>query len=200
MLVGYSRVSTEDQKLDLQLDALKGAGCEKFFSDQISGASKLKPGLDEALAYLRAGDTLVVWKLDRLGRTVKGLVDLVQTLQEKGIQFRSLTDGIDTSTTAGRFFFHVMAALAEMERDLITERTNAGLAAARARGRMGGRKRAMDASKLDAARKLLLAGTPASAVAKTLGVGRATLYRGLKVSEDFLPTRASQHQPDREPL
>lgn len=200
MLVGYSRVSTEDQKLDLQLDALKGAGCEKFFSDHVSGASKLKPGLEEALAYLRAGDTLVVWKLDRLGRTVKGLVDLVQALQEKSIQFRSLTDGIDTSTTAGRFFFHVMAALAQMEKELVHERTMAGLSAARARGRLGGRKPKMDASKLDAARKLLLAGTPASAVAKTLGVGRATLYRGLKVSEDFLPTRASQHQPDREPL
>lgn len=142
----------------------------------------------------------MVWKLDRLGRTVKGLVDLVQALQEKSIQFRSLTDGIDTSTTAGRFFFHVMAALAQMEKELVHERTMAGLSAARARGRLGGRKPKMDASKLDAARKLLLAGTPASAVAKTLGVGRATLYRGLKVSEDFLPTRASQHQPDREPL
>lgn len=200
MLVGYSRVSTEDQKLDLQLDALKGAGCEKFFADHVSGAAKLKPGLEEALAYLRAGDTLVVWKLDRLGRTVKGLVDLVQTLQEKGIQFRSLTDGIDTSTTAGRFFFHVMAALAQMEKELVHERTMAGLSAARARGRLGGRKPKMDASKLDAARKLLQAGTPASAVAKTLGVGRATLYRGLQVSKDFLPTRASQHQADREPL
>ena len=200
MLVGYSRVSTEEQKLDLQVDALKSAGCEKFFSDHVSGASKLKPGLEEALAYLRAGDTLVVWKLDRLGRTVKGLVDLVQTLQEKRIQFRSLTDGIDTSTTAGRFFFHVMAALAQMEKELVHERTMAGLSAARARGRLGGRKPKMDASKLDAARKLLLAGTPASAVAKTLGIGRATLYRGLRVSEDSLQSRASQHQPDREPL
>jgi DNA invertase Pin-like site-specific DNA recombinase len=200
MLVGYSRVSTEEQKLDLQVDALKSAGCEKFFSDHVSGASKLKPGLEEALAYLRAGDTLVVWKLDRLGRTVKGLIDLVQTLQDKGIQFRSLTDGIDTSTTAGRFFFHVMAALAQMEKELVHERTMAGLSAARARGRLGGRKPKMDASKLDAARKLLLAGTPASAVAKTLGIGRATLYRGLRVSEDSLQSRASQHQPDREPL
>jgi DNA invertase Pin-like site-specific DNA recombinase len=200
MLVGYSRVSTEEQKLDLQVDALKSAGCEKFFSDHVSGASKLKPGLEEALAYLRAGDTLVVWKLDRLGRTVKGLIDLVQTLQDKGIQFRSLTDGIDTSTTAGRFFFHVMAALAQMEKELVHERTMAGLSAARARGRLGGRKPKMDASKLDAARKLLLAGTPASAVAKTLGIGRATLYRGLRVSEDSLQLRASQHQPDREPL
>ncbi len=212
MLVGYARVSTEDQKLDLQVDALKSAGCEKFFSDHVSGTSKLKPRLEEALAYLRSGDTLVVWKLDRLGRTVKGLVDLVQTLQDKDIQFRSLTDGIDTSTTAGRFFFHVMAALAQMERELVHERTMAGLSAARARGRFGGRKPKMDASKLDAAKKLLLAGTPVTEVAKTLGVGRATLYRQLnvnkqaeqvevpKVSDDFLPTCASQHQPSREPF
>ena len=183
MLVGYARVSTEDQKLDLQLDALKRAGCEKVFSDQVSGASATKAGLDEALAYVRSGDTLVVWKLDRLGRTVKGLVDLVQTLQDKGIQFRSLTDGIDTSTTAGRFFFHVMAALAQMERELVHERTMAGLSAARARGRLGGRKPKMDAPKLDAAKKLLRAGTPVSEVAKTLGVGRATLYRNLNANK-----------------
>ena len=154
----------------------------------------------------------MVWKLDRLGRTVKGLVDLVQTLQVKDIQFRSLTDGIDTSTTAGRFFFHVMAALAQMERELVHERTMAGLSAARARGRFGGRKPKMDAPKLDAAKKLLRAGTPVTEVAKTLGVGRATLYRNLnadkqaervelpQVTEDFLPTRARQHQPSREPF
>lgn len=242
MLVGYARVSTEDQRLDLQLDALKGAGCEKVFSDQVSGAAATKAGLDDALAYVRSGDTLIVWKLDRLGRTVKGLVELVDELKERGVQFKSVTDGIDTSTSAGKFFFHVMAAMAEMERDLIRERTNAGLAAARARGRLGGRKPKMNASKLDAAKKLLLAGTPVSEVAKTLGVGRATLYRNLNadkaervgvpklsanqerlyrgiekgeafsaenlaqgfggagVTEDFLPTRAGQHQPSREPL
>ena len=144
MLVGYARVSTEDQKLDLQLDALKSAGCEKLFSDHVSGASNLKPGLEEALAYLRPGDTLVVWKLDRLGRAVKGLIELVDELHGRNVQFRSLTDSIDTSTSAGKFFFHVMAAMAEMERDLIRERTNAGLTAARARGRMGGRKPKMD--------------------------------------------------------
>jgi DNA invertase Pin-like site-specific DNA recombinase len=179
MLVGYARVSTDDQNLDLQVDALKQAGCERLFSDQVSGAAAVKAGLDEALAYLREGDTLVVWKLDRLGRTVKGLVELVDALKSRGIQFRSLTDGIDTSTPAGRFFFHMMAALAEMERDLIRERTTAGLAAARARGRKGGRKPKLDEAKLDAARKLLTAGTPAVDVAKTLGVGRATLYRRL---------------------
>jgi DNA invertase Pin-like site-specific DNA recombinase len=183
MLVGYSRVSTEDQKLDLQVDALKTAGCEKFFSDQVSGASKLKPGLEEALDYLRSGDTLVVWKLDRLGRTVKGLVDLVQCLQDKGIQFRSLTDGIDTSTTAGRFFFHVMAALAQMERELVHERTMAGLTAARARGRLGGRKPKMDDSRRKSAKHLLASGMAPKEVAANLGVSRATLYRSLSVEK-----------------
>lgn len=179
MFIGYARVSTDDQNLDLQLDALKKAGCEQLFTDQVSGAAALKTGLEAALAYLREGDTLVVWKLDRLGRTVKGLVELADLLNSRGIQFRSLTDGIDTSTAAGRFFFHMMAALAEMERDLIRERTNAGLMAARARGRKGGRKLKLDDAKRDAARKLLEAGTPAVDVAKTLGVGRATLYRHL---------------------
>ena len=183
MLIGYARVSTDEQKLDLQLDALKGAGCEKVFSDQVSGAAVAKTGLEEALVYARSGDTLVVWKLDRLGRTVKGLVELVEGLKARGVQFKSVTDGIDTSTSAGKFFFHVMAAMAEMERDLIRERTNAGLAAARARGRLGGRRPKMDAAKLDAARKLLNAGTPANEVARTLGVGRATLYRNLNAEK-----------------
>lgn len=179
MLIGYARVSTDDQNLDLQVDALKAAGCEQLHTDQASGAAKARRGLEEALKYLRTGDTLVVWKLDRLGRTVKGLVELVESLHSKGIQFKSLTDGIDTSTAAGRFFFHVMAALAEMERELIRERTHAGLQAARARGRLGGRKPKMDASKIDVARRLLDSGVPAVEVAKNLGIGRATLYRAL---------------------
>jgi len=186
MLVGYARISTEDQNLDLQLDALKAAGCGQTYTDQVSGAAAAKEGLNQALAYLRDGDTLVVWKLDRLGRTVKGLVELVDLLKTRGIQFRSLTDGIDTSTPAGRFFFHMMAALAEMERDLIRERTNAGLAAARARGRLGGRKPKLDATKLDAAHKLLAAKVEVGAVAKTLGVSRTTLYRALSKSADDL--------------
>ena len=179
MLIGYARVSTDEQKLDLQIDALKSAGCERFFSDQVSGTSRLKPGLEEALAYLRPGDTLVVWKLDRLGRTVKGLVELVDELGSRGVQFKSLTDSIDTSTSAGKFFFHVMAAMAEMERDLIRERTIAGLTAARARGRMGGRKPKMDASRLKSAKHLIASGMPPNDVANSLGVSRATLYRGL---------------------
>ncbi len=179
MLIGYARISTDDQNLDLQLDALRAAGCERLCTDQTSGAAKVRRGLDEAMKLLRADDTLVIWKLDRLGRTVKGLVDLVEQLQEQGIQFRSLTDGIDTSTPAGRFFFHVMAAMAQMERELIKERTKAGLVAARARGRMGGRKPKMTESKMTAAKKLLDAGTPAIDIAKNLGVARATLYRAL---------------------
>ncbi len=180
MFIGYARVSGDDQNLDLQLDDLKAAGCEKICTDRMTGAAKERPGLTEVFSFLRAGDTLVVWKLDRLGRTVKGLVELASTLQGQGVQFRSLTDGIDTGTAAGRFFFHVMAALAEMERDLIRERTNAGLQAARARGRMGGRKPKMDESKVLSAKRLLDSGMPSAEVAKNLGVSRATLYRRIQ--------------------
>src|SRR5690242_4868970 len=139
MLIGYARVSTEEQNIDLQRDALGSAGCERVFSDKTSGARTDRPGLLEARSHLRKGDTFVVWKLDRLGRTMRGLVDFVQELHDAGINFLSLQDRIDTQTSGGRFFFHMMAALAEMERDLIRERTCAGLAAARARGRVGGR-------------------------------------------------------------
>lgn len=179
MQVGYARVSTDDQNLDLQLDALKAAGCQEVFTDKVTGAAKTKDGLEAALKYVREGDTLVVWKLDRLGRTVKGLVELVEGFQARGVQFKSVTDSIDTSTAAGRFFFHVMAALAEMERELIRERTKAGLSAARARGRLGGRKPKMDPSKVDAAKHLLDTGMSGLEVAKNLGVSRATLYRAL---------------------
>jgi DNA invertase Pin-like site-specific DNA recombinase len=179
MLIGYARVSTDEQKLDLQLEALEKAGCGRVFTDQLSGAAVERPGLEAALSHLREGDTLAVWKLDRLGRTVKGLVELVAALQGRGVQFMSLTDGIDTSTPAGRFFFHVMAALAEMERDLIRERTRAGLAVARARGRLGGRKRAMTDSKVESAKRLLASGVPPREVASNLSVSVATLYRWL---------------------
>jgi DNA invertase Pin-like site-specific DNA recombinase len=118
VLIGYARVSTQDQNLDLQKDALTKAGCEKIMEDQISGARAERPGLAQALGDLRAGDTLVVWKLDRLGRSVRNLIDLVSSLQARDVQFKSLTDAIDTGTPSGRFFFHVMASLAEMERDL----------------------------------------------------------------------------------
>ena len=135
MLIGYARVSTQDQNLELQLDALTKAGCQKVFEDTISGTRADRPGLGKALEMLREGDTLVVWKLDRLGRSVKQLVELVSDLHKQNVQFKSLTDSIDTGTPSGRFFFHVMASLAEMERDLIVERTRAGLDVARQLGR-----------------------------------------------------------------
>ena len=130
MRIGYARVSTRDQNLEMQLDALNQAGCKRVFTDKLSGAQVERPGLREALSHLREADTLVVWKLDRLGRSVKGLVDLVNELEAQKVHFQSVTDGIDTKTPAGRFFFHVMASLAQMERELILERTRAGLEAA----------------------------------------------------------------------
>jgi DNA invertase Pin-like site-specific DNA recombinase len=181
--IGYARVSTDDQNLALQLDALKKSGCDRVFTDKVSGTRLVRPGLDDALSHLRAGDTLVVWKLDRLGRSVKGLVDLVNSLEAHEVHFRSLTDGIDTKTPAGRFFFHIMASLAQMERELIVERTRAGLAAARKLGRVGGRKRRMTDSKIKAAHRLLASGTLPRDVAENLGVSVPTLYRWLPASE-----------------
>ena len=182
MLIGYARVSTQDQNLDLQTDALIKAGCQKVFDDKMSGSRAQRPGLTKALETLREGDTLVVWKLDRLGRSVKNLVDLVGDLHGQGVQFRSLTDAIDTGTPSGRFFFHVMASLAEMERELTVERTRAGLEMARQRGRTGGRKRQMTDSKIQAAKQLLANGVPPREVAQNLGVSVPTLYRWIPAS------------------
>jgi DNA invertase Pin-like site-specific DNA recombinase len=182
VLIGYARVSTEDQSLDLQLDALRQAGCERVFTDKASAAKTHRPGLSEAQSHLRAGDLLVVWKLDRLGRSVKGLVNLVGELDQQGVQFRSLTDGIDTTTPHGRFFFHMMASLAQMERELTAERTKAGLDAARRRGRMVGRKRRMTPSKIESAKQLLGGGMSPREVAHNLGVSIPTLYRWMPAS------------------
>lgn len=182
MLIGYARVSTQDQNLDLQTGALQKAGCKRIFEDRMSGSRAERPGLAQAQDSLRNGDTLVVWKLDRLGRSVKHLVNLVGELQKQGVQFKSLTDAIDTGTASGRFFFHVMASLAEMERELIVERTRAGLEVARQLGRMGGRKRQMTDSKIKAAKKLLASGVAARDVANNLGVSVPTLYRWLPAS------------------
>lgn len=148
MKIGYARVSTDDQNLFLQVDALEQAGCEKICRDQLSGAKPERPGLQEALTYLRPGDTLVVWRLDRLGRSLKHLIEIVTSLEEKGIGFQSVQESIDTTTSGGRLVFHIFGALAEFERNLIRERTQAGLQAARARGRKGGRPKALDAKKM----------------------------------------------------
>jgi DNA invertase Pin-like site-specific DNA recombinase len=177
MLIGYARVSTQDQNLELQHEELKKAGCQKLYDDHISGTKSNRPGLKLILEVLRPGDTLVVWKLDRLGRTVKGLVELVNQLHDKQINFKSITDNVDTSTPSGRFFFHVMASLAQMERELMVERTKAGLAAAKAKGRIGGRKRKMTSSKVESAKKLLSSGVPPKDVAQNLGISVPTLYR-----------------------
>jgi DNA invertase Pin-like site-specific DNA recombinase len=185
MHIGYARTSTTEQNFDLQVDALKREGCEEenIYTDQLSGAAQARPGLDQALKFLRLGDTLVIWKLDRLGRSVKGLIELVDKLHERGVHFKSITDGIDTSTPAGRFFFHVMAALAQMERELILERTKAGLAAAKARGRLGGRKPKLTEVDIASAQRLLHEMT-VKEVASVLKVSRATLYRSLASLND----------------
>ena len=145
MKIGYARVSTSDQNLDLQKDALEKAGCKKIFVDEVSGTVAKREGLEKAKEILREGDVLVVWRLDRLGRSIRDLIDWVTQLEEAGIGFKSLQESIDTTTSSGKLVFHIFAALAEFERNLIRERTNAGLAAARARGRLGGRRKSLDA-------------------------------------------------------
>ncbi|BCI73000.1 DNA invertase (plasmid) [Sphingomonas paucimobilis] len=183
MLIGYARVSTADQDLTLQLDALAKAGCEKVFTDKASGAKINRPGLIEALGFARAGDTLVIWKLDRLGRSIQGLIALAADLSARGIDFRSLTDGFDTSTASGRLLFHILASVAEMERELVKERTIAGLAAAREKGSTGGRKLVMTPDRIDTACKLLAVGEKPARIAKLLGVGLSTFYRQFPASE-----------------
>jgi DNA invertase Pin-like site-specific DNA recombinase len=182
MYIGYARVSKEDQNLDLQKEALQRMGCKKIYQDHITGIRSDRLGLNQALEQLRENDTFVVWKLDRLGRSVKGLVEFVAELEKNNVHFKSLTDQIDTSTPAGRFFFHVMASLAQMERELIVERTRAGLDAARLRGRIGGRKRLMTSSKIESAKKLLANGIPPREVAHNLGVSIPILYRWIPAS------------------
>ncbi|TDB53952.1 recombinase family protein [Photorhabdus luminescens] len=177
--IGYIRVSTNDQNSDLQRNALMSINCEQIFEDKISGKTANRPGLKRALKLLKKGDTLVVWKLDRLGRSVKHLVDLVSDLSERGIHFQSLTDSIDTSTAMGRFFFHVMSALAEMERELIVERTNAGLAAARAQGRIGGRPISLSFAEQQQAARLLLKGHTRKQLSLIYGVSLSTIYKYL---------------------
>ena len=177
MLIGYVRVSTNDQNTALQRNALESAGCELIFEDKISGRAADRPGLKKLLRTLSAGDTLVVWKLDRLGRSMRHLVVLVEELRERNINFRSLTDSIDTSTPMGRFFFHVMGALAEMERELIVERTRAGLAAAKAEGRIGGRRPKFSTEQWAQMGRLIATGETRQRVALIFDVGISTLYK-----------------------
>ncbi|BCA63433.1 hypothetical protein HMP09_2667 [Sphingomonas sp. HMP9] len=177
MLIGYARVSTEDQHLDLQQDALRKAGCNKTFDDKKSGANGDRPGLIAALEYARAGDQLVVWRLDRLGRSLPDLIALVRQLDDKGVQLRSVTEGIDTSTINGKLTFHLFAALAEFERALVRERTKAGLEAARARGRMGGRKHRLSPDKRRHAVELYRAkDKTVRDICTLMGISKPTLY------------------------
>ena len=188
MLVGYVRVSTGDQNLDLQLDALKAASCNKLFTDRIPGSKDERPGLSKALEFVRTGDTLVVWRLDRLGRSLSHLIGPTTGLSDKGVGFKSLQECIDTTTSGGKLVFHIFGALAEFERSLIRERTNAGLKAARARGRSGGRPKALTDHQLKMARMMLAApDTNVSQVAEHFGIARSTLYRLLETASPKNP-------------
>jgi DNA invertase Pin-like site-specific DNA recombinase len=184
MLIGYARVSTIDQSLALQQDALTNAGCEKIFTDTVSGSLVERPGLAEVISFARSGDTIVVWRLDRLGRSLRHLIDTVATLDERGIHFRSLQEQLDTSTSGGKLVFHLFGALAEFERDLIRERTAAGLAAGRARGKVGGRPRA---ETLNTPQKVQMAkalykdkSNSVTEICQALRISRTTFYRYMK--------------------
>jgi DNA invertase Pin-like site-specific DNA recombinase len=177
--LGYARVSTDDQTTALQRDALEKAECDEIFEDAASGSSRSRPGLDRALERLRAGDTLVVWRLDRLGRSLRDLLDLAEALQSRGVALRSLSDHIDTSTAAGRMLYAVLGAVAQFERDVMRERTTAGLAAAKRRGERLGRRPALTPAQVREARAMLERGEGAAHVARVLRVGRSTLYRAI---------------------
>ncbi len=181
-LIGYARVSTAEQDTALQTDALRKAGCERVFEDTASGAKSDRPGLAAALAYLRDGDVLTVWRLDRLGRSLPHLIETISALEARGVGFRSLTESIDTTTPGGRLIFHVFGALGQFERDLIRERTKAGLSAAAARGRKGGRKPVITADKLQRAREHIANGLNVREAAARLKVGKTALYAALQAA------------------
>jgi DNA invertase Pin-like site-specific DNA recombinase len=183
MLVGYARVSTADQTLNLQTDALKKAGCTKIFTDTASGAKAERQGLEEALNYVREGDTLVVWRLDRLGRSLKDLIEQLTELHNRNIGFKSLTESIDTTTSGGKLIFHIFGALAEFERDIIRERTNAGLTAARARGKKGGRPKSplSEEKKLQVAKKMYDdKSMSVGDICRGLNIPRSTFYKYMR--------------------
>lgn len=189
MLIGYERVSTDDQNLALQHDALQTAGCNKIFSDKMSGVKADRPGLQQALDYVRPGDTLVVWRLDRLGRSLKDLIALVEDLERRQIGFRSLQESIDTTTSGGKLIFHVFGALAEFERNLIRERTQAGLQAARARGRTGGRRQKLTPEQIAIGRSLAAdPGRTVTSICEHLEISRPTFYRYISPKVEPEPT------------
>ncbi len=184
MLIGYARVSTADQTINLQQDALEQADCSKIFTDTISGAKTERVGLEQALAYVRPGDMLVVWRLDRLGRSLKHLIETITALHDRGIGFKSITENIDTTTSGGKLVFHIFGALAEFERDIIRERTQAGLQAARARGKKGGRPKVLKDKKVAMAQALYNDKNNSIAeICKTLNISRSTLYRYIEIRE-----------------
>jgi len=183
MLIGYARISTEDQKLDLQHDALRATGCEKIFDETASGASARLPVREELLEYARRGDTVVIWKLDRLGRSLRDLIEVVTALGKRGVGLRSLHESIDTTTPSGKLTFHVFAAIAQFERDVLRERTRAGIMAAQKRGAKLGRPRSLTPEQIEMARSMMAnPNLSARHVAKQLGVHRSTLYRNLAAS------------------
>jgi DNA invertase Pin-like site-specific DNA recombinase len=190
MLIGYARVSAQEQTLHLQQDALQKVGCDRIFTDTASGAKAERKGLDEALSYVREGDTLVVWRLDRLGRSLPHLIATMTNLEERGIGFKSLTENIDTTTSGGKLIFHIFGALAEFERNLIRERTQAGLTAARERGRIGGRPKALTQRQIRIAQSLY--DDPKNSIpeiCRTLKISKSTFYRYIKTGDrDKQPT------------
>lgn len=179
MLIGYARVSTTDQDPQLQIDALKQAGVDRLYTDHASGVATSRPQFDQMMETLRRGDTVMVWRLDRLGRSMKHLINLVADLEQRDVGLRSLNEDLDTTTANGRLIFHVMAALAEFERGLLSERTQAGLQAARARGRVGGRPKALTPRAQSAVLDMRDQGLKVSEIAESLRVSRATVYRAL---------------------
>lgn len=193
MKIGYARISTADQNLDLQADALKVAGCEKIFQDVASGAKDERKGLADAVEFARAGDVLTVWKLDRLGRSLKHLIETVNQLHEKGVGFASVQENIDTTTSGGKLVFHVFGALAEFERELIRERTQAGLKAARARGRKGGRKEKLTPKQVEAGRAMVNdVNISISTICETFKISKPTLYR-------YIPALGKQRKEQEQP-
>ena len=180
MKIGYARVSTLEQHPEMQIDALKDSGCEKIYSDKVSGAKADRPGLQDALEYVRQGDCLVVWRLDRLGRSLKHLIEVVEGLESRGVGFISLQEGFDTTTSGGKLIFQIFGALAEFERNLIRERTRAGLVAARARGRVGGRREKLSSAQIETLKKMYESRQhTVKEICGVLGITKPTLYRYL---------------------